>query len=208
MPGVTRIGVFSPPPCRASSCPAAGGIRCVNPSTATVWPSVTSAATASARVRISATPRLSCLGARTGLELHPQGGLGSLPRLSDRLGRPSARPLLYAPPPALPPRAGRARDRPRRAPPGDRARRRHIVEHLTGSDRRSRRRDHPAAEPDPRRTRPAAAVTRPEPQLRGHGTHAGDGHARVLRPQLRQRAAVLEADHDLLSRRRLRLLVG
>src|ERR671918_3090517 len=34
-------------PCRMSSCPAACGIRCVNPSSATVSPSCTWAATAS-----------------------------------------------------------------------------------------------------------------------------------------------------------------
>ena len=46
---------------RTSSCPAACGIRCVKPSSATVCPSATSEPTASPRLRISATPAFALL---------------------------------------------------------------------------------------------------------------------------------------------------
>src|SRR2546429_7873599 len=49
-----RISVSSRRPWRISSCPTACGIRCVNPSSATVCPSPTSSRTASARLTISA----------------------------------------------------------------------------------------------------------------------------------------------------------
>src|SRR5687768_14792636 len=47
MSGVMRTSMRSRRPWRITSCPAANGIRCVNPSIATVWPSFTCRATAS-----------------------------------------------------------------------------------------------------------------------------------------------------------------
>src|SRR6476661_211151 len=50
-----RISVSPVTPCRMISCPAAKGIRCVNPSRATRAPGLTYCATASRRVSSSAT---------------------------------------------------------------------------------------------------------------------------------------------------------
>src|SRR5262249_32079765 len=47
MSGVIRINSRSRRCCRSNSCPAANGIRCVNPSSATESPSLTTAATPS-----------------------------------------------------------------------------------------------------------------------------------------------------------------
>src|SRR3954452_21003729 len=58
MSGVIRTSVRSRLRCRMISCPAATGIRWVKPSSATVSPSSTRAATASARVVISAVVRM------------------------------------------------------------------------------------------------------------------------------------------------------
>src|SRR5438093_1390381 len=54
MSGVIRTSVSSRRLCRTISCPAACGIKCVNPSSATMSPSETSSRTASPRVTTSA----------------------------------------------------------------------------------------------------------------------------------------------------------